>query len=517
MTTSVKIAPHSKEAEMMVLGCMLVDERALKIGMHDLDISDFFLNEHQSLFQTFKKLNSDGRRVDIHLLSEELKKQGKLEDVGGIGYLVTLAQYAGTSTYIEEYIEVLRDKSILRRMISHSQQITNKALDETENPARLLKEFQSELRSFENSYIRKIPINSLEEKLNQLNENLALYRGKTYLGLRVKTIDEFNDKLLGLRKLNLLAAAPNVGKTALTIQIALETLMVEKDACLAYFSLEMTSSEIFTRMMLFLTELNFQTFVFGSQNNNRDEDPNAYFTTQELKQIEQAKKTLLGIGNRIQIVDLSMCPSIDANSIINYVEKLKNNTKSKRAMVIIDYLQVWPIPSNAKFPSENEADKWRIGEMKKIRDAMNDDPVIVISEARKPSGKDDTWGGDLSDVMGSARGTYTPDVVMLLSQLKPKNLVKWWVKNNLPKLETSEEFEGEKDEKEGLTIKNFLANLGISLCRLDIPKARDGMQKFSLLLEFHFHKNTFKKFDANNIRKLIEKQEVRKTTTLNFS
>lgn len=517
MATSVKIAPHSKEAEMMVLGCMLVDERALKIGMNELETSDFFLQEHQPLFQTLKKLSSDGRRVDIHILSEELKKQDKLEETGGLGYLVALAQYAGTSVYIEEYIEALRAKSILRRMISHSQQITNRALDETENPAHLLKELQLELKIFENSYIRKIPINSLEERLSQLNENLALYRGKSHLGLRVKTIDEFNDKLLGLRKLNLLAAAPNVGKTALTIQIALETLMVEKDACLAYFSLEMTSPEIFTRMMLFLSELSFQTFVFGSQNQNRDTNPNAYFTQHEIKQIEQAKKTLLDIGNRIQIIDLGMCPSIDANSIINYVEKLKNKTGTKRVMVIIDYLQVWPIPSNAKFPSENEADKWRIGEMKKIRDAMNDDPIIVISEARKPSGKDDTWGGDLSDVMGSARSTYTPDVVMLLSQLKPKNLVKLWSKYNLPKPESSEEFEGEKDEKEGLTIKNFLANNSISLCRLDIPKARDGMQKFSLLLEFHFHKNTFKKFDAKNIRRILERYEGRKTATIDFS
>lgn len=515
MTTSVKIAPYSKEAEMMVLGCMLVNERALKIGLHELETSDFYLLEHQPLFQTFKKLNSEGRRVDVHILSEELKKLDKLKDVGGLEYLVTLAQYAGTSAYIEEYIETLRDKSILRRMINHSQQITNRALDETENPALLLKELQSELKLFENSFIRKIPINSLEERLSQLNENLALYRGKSHLGLRVKTIDEFNDKLLGLRKLNLLAAAPNVGKTALTIQIALETLMVEQNACLAYFSLEMTVSEIFTRMMLFLSELNFQTFVFGSQNQNRDVDPNAYFTQQEMIQIEQAKKILLEIGDRIQIVDLGMCPSIDANSIINYVEKLKSKTGTKRVMVIIDYLQVWPIPPNSKFPSENEADKWRIGEMKKIRDALSDDPVIVISEARKPSGKDDTWGGDLSDVMGSARGTYTPDVVMLLSQLKPKNLVKLWSKCNLPKLESSEEFDGEKEEKEGLTIKNYLATAGISLCRLDIPKARDGMQKFSLILEFHFHKNTFKKFDPKNIKKIIEKSD--KKATLDFS
>ena len=152
-----------------------------------------------------------------------------------------------------------------------------------------------------------------------------------------------------------------------------------------------------------------------------------------------------------------------------------------------------------------------MGEMKKIRDAMNEDPVIVISEARKPSAASDTWGGDLSDVMGAARGTYTPDVVMLLSQLKPKALSKLWDKHNLPKdLEIVDDLECSEDEKPGMIIKNFLAKHGIAICKLDVPKARDGMHKFNILLEFHFHKNTFRKVNWKGLLELVKNNTVKK-------
>ena len=405
----------------------------------------------------------------------------------------------------------------MRKLISESQDIGKKALDEPENALSLIEKFQNSLKSLESKHGRKIPIFPIEKYIDQLDDMLDKHRGNKYLGLKVKTIEEFNEKLLGLRKLNLLAAAPNVGKTALTIQLSLEVLLEQPEACLAYFSLEMSSLEIFTRMNLHLSELNFHTLVFGSQKIGNSNNPEAFFTKDEYKKIINSNNTLKQIGNRIQIIDQSICPFIDARNVINYVENLKSKTKCSRAIIIIDYLQVWPFNPNLRFPSENEADKWRIGEMKKIKDAMNEDPVIVISEARKPSGKDDLWGGDLSDVMGSARGTYTPDVVMLLSQIRPKALAKIWDKNHMPKnLDLPEEIEGSEEEKPGLAIKYFLAMQGISLCKLEIPKARDGMHKFSILLEFHFHKNTFKKINWAELGELIKKTSFKNPKRLDF-
>src|SRR5271156_5472431 len=101
-TVKVKIPPHSKESEMMVLGCMLTSINGLNIAADGLDDSDFYFTEHKTIFQTLKTAYKKDKPADIHLIAEELRRQDKLNAVGGIAYLTTLAQYAGTSAFIEE-------------------------------------------------------------------------------------------------------------------------------------------------------------------------------------------------------------------------------------------------------------------------------------------------------------------------------------------------------------------------------------------------------------------------------
>jgi replicative DNA helicase len=349
------------------------------------------------------------------------------------------------------------------------------------------------------------PIVSMGDRIKSHNELLNLYRGKKYLGLRVKTIEEFNEKLKGLRKLILLAAAPNIGKTALTVQLAQEVLSEEEDSCLVYISLEMNWDEIFTRMNLCLSGLDFDTFVLGKEQIENENGREPLFSPDELRKIEEAAKWLENIGDRLQIIDSSTCPTLNSDTVINYIERLKTHTKCNRVIVVIDYLQVWPIPQGLRFSSDIEADKWRIGEIKKIRDAVNkvnQDPVIVISEARKPSSNDDAWGADLSDVMGSARGTYTPDAVLLLSALQPAQLKKVWEQMKMPNITYRENGNEPEDSKDPSNIKGFLARHGIAICNLKMPKARDGMKKFNILLAFHFDKNKFAPINWLEIRML---------------
>jgi replicative DNA helicase len=511
--TKVRVAPNSKESEMMVLGCMLTSLNSLQEASEALDDSDFYFTEHKIIFQALKKSYQNQRPADVHLICEDLKAQDRLKAAGGVSYIVTLAQYAGTSAYIEEYVDVVKNKALLRDVLHVSQEAEKAALDDPENAGHVIEDLGNRVKSLESRQGKKIPIIDTSERLKREDEFLEKYRGQKYLGLRVKTIDEFNENFLGLRGLMLLAAAPNVGKTALTVQTAIEVLATEKDSCLIYISLEMSEEQIFRRMLLNLSGFNFRTFVFGSQQQQiiDNDGRQAFFKIEEISKIKEAENTLKSFGSRLQIIDQSTCPYIDARTVTNYVETLKQKSKCSRAIVIIDYLQVWPVNTSIRFPSENEADKWRIGEMKKIRDAMNNDPVIVISEARKPSAKDEIWGSDLSDVMGAARGTYTPDVVMLLSQLKPKSLNALWGKNSLPKVKVEEDTECiDKDDKDGVAIKNLLAKHGIAICKIEVPKARDGMQKFSTILEFHFNKNIFKKVDWQTLGKIVESQQKQK-------
>lgn len=475
---------YSNENEMMVLGCMLTNNNALETAVHSLDSLDFYFENHQAVFRVLKIFHKEEKPVDTHLVSEELKKNNHLEKVGGVAYIIGLAQYAGTSAHVEEYIRSLKESSLSRKLLSLSRKIDAATLKESPEPEAILEEALKELETLKKAQSDQITTSSIQDRWKDLESMLNKYRGQKYIGLCQKRIPILDDSLLGLRKLILLAAQPNVGKTALTIQLSLDIIRNNPDACMVYFSLEMTARDILIRMCCHLAQMDYQTFVLGSGNQDRSIDPDAYFAAKELERIEHAKKELLKFGDRIQIIDSNMNPFIDSRAAINYINTIKEKTGCSRVIVIVDYLQVWPINGNLRFSSENEIDKWKVGEIKKIRDAINDDPIIVISEARKPSNKEGGWGDDMADVMGSARGTYTPDVVMLMSQLSDKALVEYAKKKGM-------KIEGHTNEDQANYIQQILSNQGKAVCRLKAPKVRDGMKRFNITLEYSFHRNTF--------------------------
>ena len=139
----IRVAPHSKESEMMVLGCMLTSVNGLNVAADALDESDFYFTEHQTIFDALKEAYKGDKPADVHLIAEELKRRSRLKAVGGIAYLTTLAQYAGTSAYIEEYVRLIHDKAILRRMIVAAQEVEKKSLEEKQEVRETLDEAQA--------------------------------------------------------------------------------------------------------------------------------------------------------------------------------------------------------------------------------------------------------------------------------------------------------------------------------------------------------------------------------------
>ena len=122
----------------------------------------------------------------------------------------------------------------------------------------------------------------------------------------------------------------------------------------------------------------------------------------ERSNLAEADATLREIGGRVCILDDRNFPAPTLEKVIAEVEHLKARTGATRVFILVDYLQVWPITETAakNIRSDLDADKWRIEQMKELRNANNSDPVVVISEARKPSDKDAAWGGGMADVMG---------------------------------------------------------------------------------------------------------------------
>lgn len=279
-STNVKVAPHTKESEMMVLGCMLTSINSLNIGADSLDETDFYFTEHRIIFQTLKTAYRNDRPADIHLIAEELKRQNKLTAVGGINYLTALAQYAGTSAYLEEYVELVRNKSILRRMITAAQEVEKNALNDPDDVHSTLDEAQSKFFTISQSInagagfllkdiLTGVKAHSQTPFLKELQQRQELFvqRGPEDLGITgIPT--HFNDldrilNGLGNSNLMILAARPAMGKTALALNIA-ENIAFKNELPVGIFSLEMTAEQLIHRMVCSQAEVESDKIKTGS-------------------------------------------------------------------------------------------------------------------------------------------------------------------------------------------------------------------------------------------------------------
>lgn len=282
MAEKTRIPPNSKESEMMVLGCMLTSVNALNVAADQLLPQDFYYTEHQTIFSVLKLAFVSDKPADIHLVAEELKRQGKLEIVGGVNYLTALAQYAGTSAFIEEYVELLKEKSILRRLITAAQTIEKNALDEPsdvletlDNAQSILFQISQENQNTAGTSIRDL-ISGLKAEskipyLKELQERQQSFKERDpnappITGVPTHFIDL--DKLLnGFNPSNLMiiAARPAMGKTALMTSIA-ENICFKNNIPVAFFSLEMGASQLLHRMICSQAEIESEKILTGSIN-----------------------------------------------------------------------------------------------------------------------------------------------------------------------------------------------------------------------------------------------------------
>lgn len=262
---TIKTPPHSKESEMMVLGCMLTSINSLNTASDMLGESNFYYTEHKIIFNAMKDFYKREKPVDVHLITEELKRQEKLDAVGGIPYLLTLAQYAGTSAYIEEYCELVKNKSVLRQMISAAQTVEKQALADPDDVNETLDEAQRLFYQISQSASNEIGVQigdilsgvksdsgvpylkelqEKQEKFQELGEqDLALSGIPTHFIDLDKMISGFHDS-----NLMILAARPAMGKTALALNLA-ENVCFKNGIPVGIFSLEMSAEQLVHRII----------------------------------------------------------------------------------------------------------------------------------------------------------------------------------------------------------------------------------------------------------------------------
>lgn len=264
-TSSAKIPPSSKESEMIVLGCMLTSIGSLNIAADMLEENDFYYSEHKIIFDVLKNSFIQDKPADVHLVAEELKRREQLKAVGGVAYLTSLAQYAGTAAHIEEYTELVRSKSLLRRMIQSAQSVEKLAFDDPDDVTTALDVAQQKFFQISQAantaagvQIRDLLSGSKSSSklsyLKELQERQEQFQSRgpedgTTTGVPTHFHDL--DKLInGFSPSNLmiLAARPAMGKTAFALNIA-ENICFKNNLPVGIFSLEMTAEQLLHRII----------------------------------------------------------------------------------------------------------------------------------------------------------------------------------------------------------------------------------------------------------------------------
>lgn len=311
------------------------------------------------------------------------------------------------------------------------------------------------------------PPRSLDQELASHAARLVRGRGRALVGLGQGSIVRLDRSTLGLRGLMLLAAAPNVGKTTLAMQLGLDVVRMNPDACLLFVSLEMSRADIMTRLMCNLSRLDWKTVILGEAGDATDK------TSQTREQaLEQAQAELGEMGRRILILDEENCPRPTVEGLVAELAGLKARSGATRGLILVDYLQVFPLPDgpDSAPASDRDADMWRVGALKSLRD-QSGEAVLAISEVSKPM-PGQAWAGSLTDIAGSSRAIYTPDMVFLLQTLSDDEALR--------------QIGGDPR-----AARQQMQQLGIAFLRLAVAKGRDGVVRDTINLTFYYRQSRF--------------------------
>ena len=245
-----KIPPQNVDAEMSLLGAILIDEEVLADVTEHVKPHDFYDKRHAVIYDAIMRLFEKNKPVDLLTLTDELKRKAEIEEVGGSAYLTELTNYVPTAAHAESYAEIVAQKAVRRRLIKASADISELGFDEQTTTQELLQQAEAELFAVSDQSLKQDLI-SLESILTDSFDRLEeLHRNKGALrGVRTGYRD-LDNMTAGLQRSDLiiLAARPAMGKTTLVTNLAYNVATIAKQPVL-FFSLEMSKEQLVDRML----------------------------------------------------------------------------------------------------------------------------------------------------------------------------------------------------------------------------------------------------------------------------
>ena len=245
-----KVPPQNLDAEMSLLGAVLIDDEVIADASELVSVKDFYDKRHAVIYGGMMRLYERHKPIDLLTLTDELKKKDELETVGGSAYLTELTNYVPTAANATSYAEIVSQKAIRRRLIKAGTEIGEMGFDEESSTQDLLGQAEAELFSVSDQSLKQdlVSIESiLTESFDRIEE---LHRNKGQLrGIRTGYRD-LDNMTAGLQRSDLiiLAARPAMGKTTLVTNLAYNVATIAKQPVL-FFSLEMSKEQLIDRML----------------------------------------------------------------------------------------------------------------------------------------------------------------------------------------------------------------------------------------------------------------------------
>ncbi len=245
-----RVPPQAVEVEMSVLGAMLIEKEAIARALDLLTEDAFYKEAHRLIFQGMIALFDRSEPVDLVTLTEELRRRGVLEKVGGSYYLTELTNRITSAANIEYHAKIVLEKALMRQLISSSNEISGRAYEDSEDAFDLLDEAEQKIFKISEQHLKRSFI-SMNQALHQTMEMLESIHGKHSGITGVPTGFTSLDNILGgFQKSDLVVVAgrPAMGKTAFVLSAA-RNAAVEYEVPVAFFSLEMSAQQLVLRLV----------------------------------------------------------------------------------------------------------------------------------------------------------------------------------------------------------------------------------------------------------------------------
>jgi replicative DNA helicase len=262
-----QVQPQALEVEKAVLGALMIDKDAYLVISELLRPESFYEPRHQKIFDAVRQLSMNERPIDVLTVTEQLSRNGVLEEIGGPGYIAELSSRVATSANLEYHANIVAEKYISRQLITYTSTIGKKAFDETCDPKDVIAEAESMLFDIAQTNVKKdyVHVSPLIKEASQIMMAASKNNGDvTGISTGYKRLDDLTSGWQS-SDLVIIAGRPAMGKTAFALSMA-KNIAADQNVPMAFFSLEMSGVQLVNRLIANTCEIEGMKILNGSLN-----------------------------------------------------------------------------------------------------------------------------------------------------------------------------------------------------------------------------------------------------------